>query len=828
MANRAAFASVGRDEQDQQRFWLSVLDALRATATGSALVRKVTAAPDLDGWTVVEGLLEDLGSLAEPVWLVIDDLHELRSNEALRQLELLLVHSPAQLRFVLVTRHDLRLGLHRLRLEGGLHEIRADDLRFSRDEAHALFEAAGVQMSDSALAQLVERTEGWAAGLRLAALSLSRHPDPERFATEFSGSERTVAEYLFAEVLDGLSDEVRRLLLRTSMLERVNGELADLLAGGSGGERILQELEETGAFVVSLDARRSWFRYHRLFADLLALELRRSEPEALPALHAAAAGWFSERGYPVEAIRHAQAADDWDMATRLLFDHWLGLFLDGQEATAQELLAAFPAAVVAADAEIAALMAADELTRGSLDEAERYVALASHGSALVAAGRRARFELRLTSERLFLGRQRDQLLVVIEEAQRLLAADHAQGDAQLGVRSEERALGLMALGSAELWAGRVEDAERHLQQSAALGRRLERPFLEILGLGYWAQVASFRSIALGAERAMEAIELGRRQGWSEVRIVAGPDLVLGLTRAWQGRLEDAEVWLERAERAARRVHPEVGMLQYVRGLIDLARGRHPAALSALEAAERLGGRFDTPHQLVQQGRAFRLQALLQMGETRHVEQALAELDERQQNVGETRIVLAALRLQQDDPNAATLALAPVFDGSSRAAIQHVSLIEAFLLEAIARDGLGDRAAAERALEQALDIAEPDGVLLPFLLHADPRLLERHARSRTCHQSLVTEILSLLAGEPRMRAREAAEPLHEPLSDSEVRVLRYLPTNLSKREIADQLYVSLHTIKSHTHRLYSKLGVHSRAEAVERARSLGLLAPSSRV
>ena len=170
----------------------------------------------------------------------------------------------------------MRLGLHRLRLEGELTEIRAADLRFSLDESRALFEAAGVRVSDSALALLADRTEGWAAGLRLAALSLAGHRDPERFAAAFAGSERTVAEYLLAEVLDRQPEQVRRLLLRTSVLERVSGPLADLLTGGSDGQRMLQELEEAGAFVVSLDSRRSWFRYHHLFADLLQLELRRT------------------------------------------------------------------------------------------------------------------------------------------------------------------------------------------------------------------------------------------------------------------------------------------------------------------------------------------------------------------------------------------------------------------------------------------------------------------------------------------------------------------------------------------------------------------------
>jgi LuxR family transcriptional regulator, maltose regulon positive regulatory protein len=243
LADRVAWVAVGRGEQDPQRFWLPVLGALRGTSAGSGLVRELTAAPDLDGWAVVERLLKDLTPLADRLWLVIDDMHELRSAEALAQLELLVMRAPPELRFVLATRHDLRLGLHRLRLEGELSEIRTADLKFTQAEARELLTAAGVALPEPALAMLHERTEGWAAGLRLAALSLAGHEDPERFAAEFSGSERTVADYLLAEVLERQPDEVRRLLLRTSVLERVSGPLADALTGGSGGERMLAELE---------------------------------------------------------------------------------------------------------------------------------------------------------------------------------------------------------------------------------------------------------------------------------------------------------------------------------------------------------------------------------------------------------------------------------------------------------------------------------------------------------------------------------------------------------------------------------------------------------
>jgi LuxR family maltose regulon positive regulatory protein len=415
------------------------------------LVQPLTAAPDLDGWAITERLLQDLAPLDDRVWLVVDDVHEL-GPDALRQLELLIMRAPPGLRFVLATRHDLRLGLHRLRLEGELAEIREPDLRFTVAEAAELFEAAGVQLPEVAL--LVERTEGWAAGLRLAALSLAGHPDPARLAAEFSGTERTVAEYLLAEVLDRQNEQVRRLLLRTSILERVNGELAGLLTGDSGGERILQDLAEANAFVVALDAARSWFRYHHLFADLLQLELRCTEPEQVAGLHRAAARCFAGHGYPMEAVRHAQAAQDWDLAARLLADHWPGLYLDGQAATVHELVAGFPAGASAADAELAAVAAGDELARGSLEAAEWHLGQAERGSASVPAGRRGQAQLLLGIVRLLLARQRGNRPVVAEEAGRLQAAAEAPAAAQAGLGEELRALALISLGSAEYWAAR--------------------------------------------------------------------------------------------------------------------------------------------------------------------------------------------------------------------------------------------------------------------------------------------------------------------------------------------------------------------------------------
>ena len=839
LADSAAWVPVQGGEQDPQQFWISVLDALQDTIIGAKLVRPLTSAPDLDGWLVVERLLEDLGTLEDPLWLVIDDAHELRSAEALAQLELLVMRAPADLRFLLITRKDVRLGLHRLRLEGDLTEIRAADLRFTIDEARALFDAAGVALPEAALTALVRLTEGWAAGLRLAALSLAGHPDPERFAAEFSGSERTVADYLLAEVLDQQSEPVRRLLLRTSLCERVSGQLANLLSGGSGGERILQDLEEAGAFVVALDARRSWFRYHPLFADLLQLELRRAEPAEIADLHGAAAGWFAAHGYPVEAVRHAQEAQDWDLATRLLSDHFIGLFLDGQGATAHELLARFPAEVIDADPELAVLMAADGLIRSSLDGLERHLARAEQQMMSVPQGRRGRFQVNLAIMRLSLAQRRFDLPAVVEEAKRLLAPDRGADTAQ-PLLDQDRTLTLITLGIAELWAYRPGEAERHLAEGAALARRIGRPWLEVSALAHGAWAASFWSLTVAAERFGRADELAGEHGWAEEPVAAVTYTGLGTVRIWQLRLDEAEALLEQADRTLRgEADPATGMtLHQARGMLQLARGNNAEALSAFQAAERLAGPLVLAHPRLRTIRAHMLQTLLRLGDIELAEQILAGLDET--GYGETRNALAALRLTQGDPRAATTALAPVLDGSALIANPRW-MTEAYLLEAIARDALGDAVAAGRALERALDLAEPDGAVFAFVLHPAPQLIERHARHRTAHVALTAYILGLLATGPGGYGEAGSSPMsrggwgdvpprpapREPLTESETRVLRYLPTNLPAPEIAAELTLSVNTVRTHIRHLYEKLDAHSRTEAVERARALGLLTPSSR-
>ena len=837
LGDRVAWVTADADESDPQQFWLSVFGRLRQTAPGSALVRELTAAPDLDGWAMVERLLKDLAPLNDRVWLVIDDVHELGAGDALRQLELLVLRAPPELRFVLASRRELRLGLHRLRLEGEVTEIRPPDLRFSVAEARTLFRAAGLPLTDSALGRLHERTEGWAAGLRLAALSLAGHPDPERFAAEFSGSERTVAEYLLAEVLERQPEEVRRLLLRTSVLERVSGPLADALTGGADGERVLLELEAANAFVVSVDAARTWFRYHRLFADLLQQELRRSAPTEVAGLHRAAARWFTDHRYPVEAVRHAQAAGDWASAGRLLADHWPGLQLNGQAATVHALLARFPAQARAADPELAVLAAADELEAGSLAGAGRLLDLAEQGTASVPPARRGQLDVLLSMVRLLLARHRTDLAAVAEQAQRLRAVADASDTAPLGLSAELRALALINLGITEYW-GRLGDGEPHLEQGTALARRIARPYLEFIGLAHLTSVASVRSspYALAEERARQTIELARQHGWTDEPAAGLAYISLAAGLIWRRRHQAAADWVQRAERTLRaETEPRTAMaVRYVRALLELARGHDQDVLATFEAAERLSRLLDAPEWPLMRTRALRLHALVRLGETGRAGQDIADISERGRASGEIRTAAAALRIAQGDPRAASVELAPVLSGAAPVP-PTTWLAHAYVLAAIARDALGDPAAAADALRRALDLAEVDGAVTAFLYHPPTReLFDRHAPEGTRPSPLAAEIRTLLpAGPgPAPAAPGVAQspPAHsprlvDPLSQSEIRVLRYLPTNLPAAEIARELSVSVTTVRTHIRHLFLKLDAHRRTEAVQQARALGLLAPS---
>jgi LuxR family maltose regulon positive regulatory protein len=828
LRDRVGWVSVERGERDAQRFWLSVIDAL---ALAVPWVERVDPAPSFRGEAVVDQLLAELDLLAEPAVLVIDDLHELHSADALSWLDVFLNRLPPTLRVVLATREDPPLRLHRLRLAGELTELRAHDLRFSQAETKELLAEAGIALSDAGVARLYERTEGWVAGLRLAVISLARHPDPEQFVIEFSGSERTVAGYLLAEVLERQPADVREMLLRTSVLERVSGPLADHLTGASGSERILLELEDANAFVTSLDVGRTWFRYHHLFADLLQLELRRTEPTIVDSLHRAAAEWHEREGHVVEAIRHAQAARDWSLATRALTDHHADLALDGRAGTVRQLLAAFAPDMAARDAELALVFALVRLLDGGLDDSAAYVDVADGLADTVPSERRVRFELLRAVVRLAVARWRGDLQTAVDAMRTSEAALATQPVSERALSEAVRAAALLNLGVAELWSARLGEARRHLELSLEVARRARRPWLTISPLGHLAFAAPWtgRSCSAGLALAEEAVHIADAHGWSEDLIVVTPLAAGALNLLWLGRLDEAEQWLARAQ-STLQPDGEPGtelIVHSARGLLRLAHGRLEDALSALGAARRMETLLTGRHAYAIATRARMLQAQARMDHSAAARATLAELSEQDRDTSEMRLAEAVIALAEGEPAQALDVLGPVIERSAPAIHRAAATIEAQVLEAAAHEALGDERAAEAALERALDVAEPEGIVLPFILHPLPEALGRLRQHRTAHAALRQAILDMLVGAaPRSMGPPAV--LRDELSDAELRVVRYLPSNLKASEIAAELFVSTNTIRTHLRHIYAKLDAHGRAEAVTRARELGLLAPAARL
>jgi len=821
---RLAIVPVQRDEQDAQQFWLALLDAVRHACALAGRAGPSAATPDFNASAMVDRVLSELADAPGDLTLVIDDLHELAAPEALAQLTRLLANLPPHVHAMLTTRHDLRLRLHQLRLAGELAEIRAADLRFSERETRLLLDASGITLSEAGAARLHQRTEGWAAGLRLAAISLAGHPDPERFVAEFSGSERTVAEYLIAEMLERQPADVQDLLLRTSLLDRVNGELADVLTGRAGSERILLELADANAFVVPLDPGRAWFRYHHLFGDLLRLELRRTLSEEVPELHRRAAGWFIRQGQVVDAIRHTQAAGDWPGAAALLADHSFSLTLDGQAQTMQALVRAFPPDQD--HPELALVRAAGDLVTGHLDEMTAHLAVAETYAATAPPARQRRLQVAIASLKLSLARRRGHLAGVIEQARFLASPVTGRSHEDIALGSDLRAVALMNLGTVEAWTLGIPDAERHLRQGAVLAREIGRPYLEVGCLAQLGFASKIHPFAAAQRRCREAIALAERYGWGAEPVIAPALVTLGGTMVWLGEFDEGERWLRRTARALQTdTGPDIMLLLHqTTGILHACRGRRLEALEEFSAAEQLRWQLEGSHALASQVTGWLLATQARLGRPGEARAALAAVDDERAGSGEIRNACAVICLAEGDPAGALGALQHVLDGTAPV-IGYVTVVEAHLLAGLAHRELGDQRAANQAAERALALAESDRLVLPFAMTFSAELLEALPRRQTAHAALLTDILDILHGSSAAAGNQPPLLDAEELSPGELRVLRYLPSNLSRPQIAGELSVSLNTVSTHLRSIYAKLQVRDRSSAVQRARELRLLAGS---
>jgi LuxR family maltose regulon positive regulatory protein len=822
---RVAFVSVDRDQQNAQRFWCAVLEAIRSPAGSIDPETPRAAAAALDDDHVVDSVVSELAEQVEPVVLIIDDLHELRSADALTQLAHVLAILPSSARVVLSSRRDPPIRLHQLRLADEIAEIRAGDLQFTERETRELLATSEISLSDAGAAALHQRAEGWAAGLRLAVVSLSRHPDPERFVAEFSGTDRAIGEYLIAEMLERQPSEVQNMLLRTSLVDRMNGELADLLAGRSGSERMLLELEDANAFVVSLDPQRTWFRYHQLLADFLRLELRRTLADEVGDLHRRAAQWFADHGDVVEAVRHTLAAGDWPDAARLVADHSFRWVLDGQAGTIDAVLQAFPEGASADHPDLALAHAASELNHGGLEEAAAQLSLAESHVQSAPPARRRRLTVAIASLRLALARRSGQFSEVIEQVNLLDASIADESSEPLAMGSELRAVALLNLGIVETWSRRFDDAERHLSEGAALAQAIGRPYLEVACRAHQVFPTTLVSLATARERGRQAVALAERYGLGDRPILAPALGAVAFWAIWMGEFDEGESALRRAwEVAEPQIDPAAAVLLHmVTGQLHAARGQHQAALEAFAAGAQAQSLLTGVHALATPvvGWLAATQARLRMPDEARETLIGFPAEPGRMGFGFIGNARAVICMAEGDPAGALDVLRDVPDVTPPTG-PAFTLVETHLLAGIAHLHLGDRNAAAAAAEAALAAAEPDRLIFPFALTDAAELLDALPCHATAHGALLADIFDVLrgTGAPSIDREPQTQP--EELSPSELRVLRHLPTNLTRPEIARELYVSINTVNTHIRNIYSKLGARDRSSAVQRARELRLV------
>jgi LuxR family maltose regulon positive regulatory protein len=525
-------------------------------------------------------------------------------------------------------------------------------------------------------------------------------------------------------------------------------------------------------------------------------------------------------------VRHTLAAGDVTEAARLVADHSFRWVLDGEAGTIGAVLQAFPEGASADHPDLALAHAATELNQGRLEEAAAQLALAESHVESAPPARRRRLAVAIASLRLALARRSGQFTEVIEQVNLLDASIADESNERSAVGSELRAVALLNLGIVETWSGRLADAERHLCEGAALAQRIGRPYLEVVCRAHQGFPSSLVSVATARERGRQAVALAEAHGWGDRPILTPALGAVGGMAIWMGEFDEGERWLRRAwEVADPVVDPAPAVLLHVAtGMLHAGRGEHRSALEAFTAAAQAQSLLTGVHALAPRIAGWLATMQVRLGmpdEARATLSGFSAAPERIGALGAIDNARAVISLAEGDPATALDALRDVLANTPRRG-PAFTLAEAHLLAGTAHLALGDRDAAAAAAEEALAAAEPDRLIFPFALTEAAELLDALPRHETAHVALLADIVDVLRGEsPPSADRElAARP--ETLSPSELRVLRYLPTNMTRPEIARELYVSINTVNTHMRNIYSKLGARGRSAAVERARELRLL------
>jgi LuxR family transcriptional regulator, maltose regulon positive regulatory protein len=849
-ASEGSTSWLSLDPADNQpvTFWTYLIAALQKVSPGvgaTALsLLQDPQPPPIE--TTLTMLLNELSEAPNELVLVLDDYHAADASEIQDGMAFLLEHLPPRMHLVIATRADPALPLGRLRGRGELTEIRAADLRFTPDEANAyLNEVMGLELRARDIEALEGRTEGWIAALQLAALSMQGRDDVAGFIAGFAGDDRYIVDYLVEEVLQRQSEAVRSFLLQTSILSQLTGPLCDAVTGHVGGKAMLESLDRGNLFIVPLDDRRRWYRYHHLFADVLRARLLDERPDRIPELHRRACDWYELNGDRSEAIRHALAGEDFERAAKLIELSLPALRQARQVTTMRRWLEALPRELlqvrpVLGVGYVGALMANGELqeVEGLLADAERWLdtTRARRGpdeqpTAMVVADEDGfrRLPGTIALYRAAQARLIGDEIATLAHARRAL--DLAAEDDHL---ERGAAAGFLAL--AQWTSGDLEAAHRSWTDAMA---SLLKAGHVVDAIGCARALADIRMAQGRLHDAMSAYERGLQLATEPRAAVlrGAADMHVGMSEL-HFEWGDLEVARQRLASSSD-LGEQAGLPQYpYRWRIAMARirqaeGDSEGALVLLDEAERRYVSEYYPD--VRPVAALRTRIWTVQG---RVGDAIGWAHEHELSVGDdlaylrefeyitlARVLMARSRLDGDARSMRdALGLLERLLSAAELAARGRSVIEVLVLQALAHQSNGDVPAALRSLERALTLAQPEGYVRIFVDEGPPMaaLLETAARGRIA-AAYARHLLGRFGrAEDEGRVTQA---LVEPLSERELEVLRLLASDLDGPDIARELVVALSTIRSHTKSIYAKLGVNNRRAAVRRGEQLGLLSRS---
>ncbi len=839
-----AWISLDVGENDMHRFFMYFVAALQGIQdhTGDAMLSLLRSPQPPSVNEMLVGRNKEIAGIVDPFLLVLDDYHVIEEPGIQDALIFILENQPPGMHLVIAGRANPPWPLARLRARREMTELRAADLRFTSDEvARLLIEVMGLDLTPEDIATLETRTEGWVAGLQMAALSIQDREEISSFVKAFAGSHRYVLDYLMEEVLDQQPADVQEFLLKTSILDRLTVPLCDAVMGSGDSQRFLSYLDEHNLFLVPLDDERCWYRYHRLFADLLRGRLGQIWSTLLPSLHSRASQWWHEHGFIPEAVYHAMMAGDVGQAVQVIEGNALAMLDRGELATLVKWLKDLPEAVMHASPWLGVAYAWTLIYTGNTDPVESVLRMAQ--SAID-------------------GLQGTAPPVDVPHIEGHIAAIRVYQMAYTGdfERAAELCLGALELLPAEDWSTRLlvlgwlsallrrtgdfEGAARAAREAMAASRSMgdsHRLTLSTCHLAVlcWIQGRLYQAAAIYQELFETIDQINAQQGGITPPIISFAYVGLGtLYREWN-ELDTALRYIEEGVELSK----QWGMFDVLAGAYDqLVRvqqaigdveGVNATLRAAIELAHGSSSRFAMIAALAEQA-----QAHLAMGNVVAASQWARDsglrfddnfrFDQRARYVILARVLTAQGRFEES-----LALLARLLDAVEKVGAMR-DVIEILVLEAVALWGRDEVDKALAALERALFLAKPEGYVRIFIDEGKPmRELLREAAARGIAVDYVTRLLGdfeeaarekgwVADSSPLPEVHRPSPAMFEPLSEREMSVLRYLPSHLSSSEIAEELYIATSTVRSHIKSIYSKLGVHSRLEGIERAEELGLL------